>query len=269
MVKNRSQILFIILLLCCVMLNGCAVDINHKHVLCQECGKCISESCDGLEEERCKGHEENHNHIPCQDCGKCIAEDCNGLEEEKCQGHQVIHEHNECQECGKCIAEDCNGLEEEKCHGCAIINLLEKKYISYLWEDDPSKGQDSIIINTFDEYISFVNKYCLMGFEYGEVCGLHYDDQYYSIINDYDESFFEYNSLIFIYVGFLHSRENPKIVHKVDYKDNELVVNLSVTFDSFSKDFRAGLFFNIEVSKYVIENHKSIKYIGNKIIILD
>ncbi len=179
------------------------------------------------------------------------------------------HKHNECEVCGKCNAEDCDGLEEEKCQGCIIVNLVDKTYISYLWEDDPSKGQDSIIINTFDEYISFVNKYCLMGFEYGEICGLHYEDHYYSIINDYDESYFEQNSLIFIYVGFLHSRENPKIVHKVDYVDNELIVYSSVTFDSFSKDFRAGLFFNIEVSKYVIENYQNIKYIGNKIVIYD
>ena len=179
------------------------------------------------------------------------------------------HKHIECEECGNCIAEDCDGLEEEKCQGCIIVNLVDKTYVSYLWEDDPSKGQESIIINTFEEYISFVNKYCLMGFEYGEVCGLHYDDQYYSIINDYDESFFEYNSLIFIYVGFLHSRVNPQIVHKVDYVDNELIVYSSVTIDSFSKDFRAGLFFNIEVSKYVIENYQNIKYKGNKIVIYD
>lgn len=179
------------------------------------------------------------------------------------------HKHNECEVCGKCIAEDCDGLEEEKCQGCPIINLLEKKYVSYLWEDIQSKAQWSIIINTFDEYINFVKEYCLMGFEYGEVCGLHYDDQYYSITNDYDESFFEQNSLIFIYVGWLHSRQNPKIVHKVEYINNEIIVNMSVTFDSFSKDFRAGIFFNIEVNKYVIENYQNIKYTGNKIIIYD
>lgn len=179
------------------------------------------------------------------------------------------HKHNECEVCGKCIAEDCDGLEEEKCQGCIIVNLVDKTYVSYLWEDDPSKTYESIIINTFNEYISFVNKYCLMGFEYGEICGLHYEDQYYSIINDYDKNYFEQNSLIFIYVGFLHSRENPRIVYKVDYIDNELIVNSSVTFDSFSKDLCVGIFFNIEVSKYVIENYQNIKYKGNKIVIYD
>ena len=180
------------------------------------------------------------------------------------------HKHNECEVCGKCIAEDCDGLEEEKCQGCIIVNLVDKTYVSYLWEDDPStQTYESIIINTFNEYISFVNKYCLMGFEYGEICGLHYEDQYYSIINDYDKNYFEQNSLIFIYVGFLHSRENPRIVYKVDYVDNELIVNSSVTFDSFSKDLCVGIFFNIEVSKYVIENYHNIKYKGNKIVIYD
>lgn len=29
-----------------------------------------------------------HIHIACQECGKCISEDCNGLEEGKCQGHE-------------------------------------------------------------------------------------------------------------------------------------------------------------------------------------
>jgi len=180
------------------------------------------------------------------------------------------HKHNECEVCGKCIAEDCNGAEEEKCQGCIIVNLVDKTYVSYLWEDEPSsQTYESIIINTFNEYISFVNKYCLMGFEYGEICGLHYEDQYYSIINDYDKNYFEQNSLIFIYVGFLHSRQNPRIVYKVDYVDNELIVNSSVTFDSFSHDLCVGIFFNIEVNKYVIENYQNIKYTGNKIIIYD
>ena len=34
--------------------------------------------------------ESNHQHNVCEECGKCIAEDYNGLEEEKCQGHLVI-----------------------------------------------------------------------------------------------------------------------------------------------------------------------------------
>lgn len=265
----KKILISMLLLVFSLSLVGCDIEQNHQHTECQECGKCIAEDCDGLAEQKCQGHQIVHTHTLCDECGKCISVECDGTDEEKCQGHQPLNKHTECQECGKCIAEDCNRLEEEKCQGCIIVNLVDKTYISYLWEDDPSKGQDSIIINTFDEYISFVNKYCLMGFEYGEICGLHYEDHYYSIINDYDESYFEQNSLIFIYVGFLHSRENPKIVHKVDYVDNELIVYSSVTFDSFSKDFRAGLFFNIEVSKYVIENYQNIKYKGNKIVIYD
>ena len=34
--------------------------------------------------------ESNHQHNVCEECGKCIAEDCNGAENEKCQGHLVI-----------------------------------------------------------------------------------------------------------------------------------------------------------------------------------
>ena len=34
--------------------------------------------------------ESNYQHNVCEECGKCIAEDCNGTENEKCQGHLVI-----------------------------------------------------------------------------------------------------------------------------------------------------------------------------------
>ena len=30
----------------------------HKHVVCPECGKCMADDCDGLEEEKCLGHDE-------------------------------------------------------------------------------------------------------------------------------------------------------------------------------------------------------------------
>ena len=113
--KKLLLYFFLFLLL---FLIGCRIEDNHEHIACEECGKCISEDCDGLEEEKCLGHI-IHEHIACEDCGKCISEDCDGLEEEKCLGH-IIHEHIACEDCGKCISEDCDGSEEEKCLGHII-----------------------------------------------------------------------------------------------------------------------------------------------------
>ncbi len=71
-----------------VCLVGCDIESNHQHISCQECGKCIAESCDGLDEDKCQGHKTVHSHTECDECGKCIATDCDGIEEVKCSGHQ-------------------------------------------------------------------------------------------------------------------------------------------------------------------------------------
>ena len=115
-----KKYLFVFLIL--LLLTGCNVPNSHSHTQCPECSKCISEDCNGTENEKCQGHQPVHTHTECQECGKCIAEDCDGAEEEKCQGHQPVHTHTECEECGKCIAENCNGIEEDKCAGHQIIH---------------------------------------------------------------------------------------------------------------------------------------------------
>ena len=89
---------------------------SHEHVICPECGLCLSEDCDG---EKCPGHIviPPHEHTPCPECGLCLSEDCDG---ERCPGHIVIppHEHTPCPECGLCLSEDCDG---EKCPGHVVI----------------------------------------------------------------------------------------------------------------------------------------------------
>ena len=271
MVKNRSKILFIILLLCCVMLNGCAVDINHKHVLCPECGKCISESCDGLEEERCKGHEENHEHILCQECGKCIVESCDGLEEERCKGHEENHEHILCQECGKCIVESCDGLEEERCKGCIKISLTNKTYVSHL--DLEIDFPNAYIINTYEEFIKFVNENSLMEIQFGEHSGAinvdYYNDFYFPAYDDYDEEFFLQNSLILFSIKDFQRRQNPQLVYDLKYENKVINVHASLSVDKYTMNFKGIIFQFAEVSKFLINDYQEIEYIFDKFIILD
>ena len=60
----------------------------HEHVECPECGKCTSNDCDGIETDKCEGHEEKHEHVECPECGKCTSKDCDGTDAEKCKGHK-------------------------------------------------------------------------------------------------------------------------------------------------------------------------------------
>lgn len=81
-----KKYLFVFLIL--LLLTGCNVHNSHSHTQCPECSKCISENCNGTENEKCQGHQPVHTHTECQECGKCIAEDCDGAEELKCSGHE-------------------------------------------------------------------------------------------------------------------------------------------------------------------------------------
>lgn len=81
-----KKYLFVFLIL--LLLTGCNVQNSHSHTQCPECSKCISEDCNGTENEKCQGHQPVHTHTECQECGKCIAKDCDGAEELKCSGHE-------------------------------------------------------------------------------------------------------------------------------------------------------------------------------------
>ena len=179
------------------------------------------------------------------------------------------HTHTECEECGKCNAEDCDGLEEEKCQGCNIVNLVDKTYVSFINVDDYELQTNYIIINSYDEYINFVIDNFLMEIQFGPSNGLYYTDEFYSVINNYDEQFFEKNSLIFCYMDKLHSRINPRMVYQVELKNGILKIHETLSGDDCPPNFKGKIFYNIEISKNVINANLNIEFIGDKIIIYD
>ena len=179
------------------------------------------------------------------------------------------HTHTECVECGKCIAEDCDGLEEEKCQGCNIVNLVDKTYVSFINVDDYELQTNYIIINSYDEYINFVIDNFLMEIQFGPSNGLYYTDEFYSVINNYDEQFFEQNSLIFCYMDKLHSRINPRMVYQVELENGILKIHETLSGDDCPPNFKGKIFYNIEISKNVINANLNIEFIGDKIIIYD
>ena len=179
------------------------------------------------------------------------------------------HTHTECEECGKCNAEDCDGLEEEKCQGCNIVNLVDKTYVSFINVDDYELQTNYIIINSYDEYINFVIDNFLMEIKFGPSNGLYYTDEFYSVINNYDEQFFEQNSLIFCYMDKLHSRINPRMVYQVELENGILKIHETLSGDDCPPNFKGKIFYNIEISKNVINANLNIEFIGDKIIIYD
>ena len=112
----KKLILILIIFLCC--LASCKPNTNkHKHIPCDECGKCVDTLCDGAETDKCAGHAPKHEHVACPDCGKCTDPECDGAETDKCLGHAPKHEHTACPECGKCTDPLCDGEDIEKCLG--------------------------------------------------------------------------------------------------------------------------------------------------------
>ena len=112
----KKLILILIIFLCC--LASCKPNTNkHKHIPCDECGKCVDTLCDGAETDKCAGHAPKHEHVACPDCGKCTDPECDGAKTDKCLGHAPKHEHTACPECGKCTDTLCDGEDIEKCLG--------------------------------------------------------------------------------------------------------------------------------------------------------
>lgn len=213
----------------------------------------------------------SHSHTKCEDCGKCIAEDCDGIEEDKCTCHQIIFEHIECQECGKCIAEDCNGLDEEKCNGCVKMHLTDKTYVSHL--DLEIDFPNVYIINTYEEFIKFVNEKSLMEIQFGEYSGAknvdYYNDFYFPAYDDYDEEFFLQNSLMLFSIKDFQRRQNPQLVYDLRYENKVIKVHASISVDAYTMNFRGIIFQFAEVSKFLINDYQEIDYFFDKFIIYE
>ncbi len=183
------------------------------------------------------------------------------------------HKHTPCQECGKCISEECNGLEEDKCKGCVRVNVSEKTYVSHLDSGEYWSGVQNYIINTYEEFLKFVNENSLMEIQFGEYVGAtnldYYDDLYFSAFDDYDEEYFEQNSLILVCFLNAQSRQNPCIAYDAKYENQILTIFHSVCADSFTTNFKGIIFYSVEISKFVLNDLKDIEYLGDKWIIID
>lgn len=179
------------------------------------------------------------------------------------------HTHNECEECGKCNAEDCNGLEEEKCQECITFELNEEIYVSYLFEENHEEMAQCIVVNTYEEYLNFIITNSIMNIEFGEIDGFVYNDKYISALDKYNENYFKHSSLMFFCVGSIHSRVNPRLIYEIEYEEDILIVNMTITFDGYPIDFQGALFYSVEVNKNLINNYKGIEYKANKIVIYD
>lgn len=156
--------------MCC--LASCKPNTNkHKHIPCDECGKCVDPLCDGNETDKCFGHTIKHQHTPCTECGKCIDTLCDGEDIEKCLGHEEPYHNCEdyksdwielgditCGESGikQIICTKCNEvLQEEvikKEHNYESIIVSEKtctsdgviKYTCDICKDSYTEREESI-----------------------------------------------------------------------------------------------------------------------------
>ena len=143
---------YILIFLILLLLTGCNAQNNHSHTQCPECSKCISEDCNGTENEKCQGHQPVHTHTECQECGKCIAKDCDGAEELKCSGHEhhifkltIIDEDNLIYD--KPTETSCESDTKIVMHSRPILDADLAMYIN----GEFHSIQNTIIVN--DEYV--------------------------------------------------------------------------------------------------------------------
>ena len=179
------------------------------------------------------------------------------------------HKHIECEECGKCNVEDCDGIEEEKCKECIAFKLNDEQYVSFIFEESHEEMAQCIVVNTYEEYLNFIITNSIMNIEFGEIDGFVYNDKYFSVLDKYDENYFKHSSLMFFCVGSIHSRVNPRLIYEIEYEEDILIVNMTITFDGYPIDFQGALFYSVEVNKNLINNYKGIEYKANKIVIYD
>ena len=254
-----------------IFISSCNLYSNHNHIPCPECGRCVDSKCNGEEADKCLGHTPKHEHVACPECGRCINAECDGEELDKCIGHTQKHEHIACQDCGKCISELCDGLKEERCQGCIKICLTNKIYVSHLDLDIDSPKY--YIIDTYEEFIKFVNENSLMEIQFGEYHGAinvdYYNDLYFPAYDDYDEAFFLQNSLMLFCIKDFQRRQNPQLVYDLKYENKILNVHASLSVDAYAMNFKGIIFQFAEVSKFLINDYQEIEYIFDKFIILE
>lgn len=257
---------FIIVIVCLILmlLTGCVQDSKHLHNSCLECGKCISKDCDGLEEEKCQGHQAGHQHVECKVCGKCVDVECTGLEEDKCQSCQDNEYHEICDICNKCYVPDCGWIEKYK--GCpSHIKTVKNHFITF--DDnimDSFETHSYYEIKTCDEFIELITLYDLseliiMKDEiYSDrILNVEYSKEFFQM---YNEEYFETKSLIIF--SYKDKYDFRDICYVVDCYYFNGILNVLHTggMSQYEPKYNCSICSFVEIEKDVIPYIKEFEF---------
>ena len=196
----------------------------------------------------------NHSHNSCLECGKCISEDCNGLEEEKCQGHQIAHKHIECEVCGKCVDVECTGKEDERCSKSYQITLESHQYISFT---DSLDDLQFYIIQDYSQYIEFIQKNEIKEIYYDEENNVNYNE---NIANQFTEEFFVENELILISYFTSTSLDDLTVIKSYELGKGILNVKFGVPKSDLIPKNNCYLVYMFKCDKHILEDFVTVEY---------
>lgn len=196
----------------------------------------------------------NHSHNNCLECGKCIAEDCNGLEEKKCQGHQILHEHIECKVCGKCADPECNGLDEDKCNKSYSILLESKQYISFT---DSLEDLKLYIIQDYSQYIEFIQENEIKEIYYDEYKNVNYNE---NLTNSLNEELFIDNILILISYFTTTSFDDLTVIKSYELENGILNIKFGVPKADLIPKNNCYLVDMFKCNKHTLDDFITVEY---------
>lgn len=196
----------------------------------------------------------SHSHNNCLECGKCIKEECDGLEEEKCVGHQIVHEHIECKVCGKCIDEECTGKEDERCNKSYKVTLESHQYISFT---DSLEDLQFYIIQDYSQYIEFMQKNEIMEIYYDEHNDANYNENLTDLLT---EEFFINNSLILISYFTATSLDDLTIIKSYELENGILNVKFGIPKSDLIPKNNCYLVYMFKCNKHTLDDFIAIEY---------
>lgn len=195
-----------------------------------------------------------HSHNSCLECEKRIAEDCNGLEEEKCQGHQVIHQHIECEVCGKCVDVKCDGKEDERCNKTYQVTLESHQYISFT---DSLEDLQFYIIQDYSQYIEFIQKNEIKEIYYDEENNIHYNE---NIANHFTEEFFIDSALVLISYFTATSLDDLTVIKSYELENGILNIKFGVPKSDLIPKNNCYLVYMFKCVKHILDDFVTVEY---------
>lgn len=195
-----------------------------------------------------------HSHNSCLECGKCIVEDCNGLEEEKCQGHQVGHQHIECKVCGKCVDVECTGKENERCKKSYLVTLESHQYISFT---DSLEDLQFYIIQDYSQYIEFIQKNEIKEIYYDEENNIYYNED---IANQFTEEFFIDSALVLISYFTATSLDDLTVIKSYELENGILNIKFGVPKTDLIPKNNCYLVYMFKCNKHTLVDLITVEY---------